>query len=171
MISYGDKFIDFCKKKKLGKWNFDFKTFKNSYEFTVDEFHKIIDFDIVFNGQKGGLILGNLHVHGGIHLIQPDLETGILKYSGEMEGWEYLSSPLKSETHGKDLEKINKMGIGHKNEELIKFTIPNNCRVIDTFNEPIPVVFLSGYSQFIVNRFSTRNYINEILEIELKNAR
>jgi hypothetical protein len=171
MMNFGNKFLDFCKENNLGKWNFYLKTFKNSYEFTVDEFHKIIDFDIVFYGQEGGLIMGNLHTQGGIHLIQPDFEKGILKYIGEMEGWEYLSSPLKSKTHGKDLEKINNMGLRNKNEELVKFTIPNNCRIVDTFDVPIPVVLLSGYKQFIINRFATRNYINEILEIELKNGR
>ncbi|HAH22477.1 MAG TPA: hypothetical protein DCL77_01700 [Prolixibacteraceae bacterium] len=168
-MAYGESFLEFFKEKKLGKWNFDFKTFESSYEFSFDEFHHIIDLDIVFNGQKGGLVLGNLHTQGGIHLISPNLETEVMKYSGEMEGWEYLSAPLKSIDIGKEFEKFNVLEKGGLSKDPTEFNIPPSCKVIETFNEPIALIILSVHHQFIVNRFATKKYINELIKLDLKN--
>jgi len=107
----GQKFYQLCTKLGLGKWewNFDSTIPKTELIFSIEEIHKLNDLKIVFNGEKGGLVLGNSHDDGGIHLLQLDIEKNIIKYAGEMEGFEYLSSPLKSELHSNDLVRINNL--------------------------------------------------------------
>jgi hypothetical protein len=167
---YENSFLDFFEENKLGKWNFDATKGMGFYEFSFKEFKLILDLDIVHDEMKGGLILGNLHSQGGIHLIKPNLDAKIMTYVGEMEGWEYLSSPVKSSGIGDEFEKINNLeenGIAYESTE---FVIPSNCKVVDTLNKPIALLIISEYRQFIVNRFATRKYINELIQLDLKNA-
>jgi hypothetical protein len=164
----GEKFYQLCKKLGIGnwEWNFDSKIPKLELIFSIDEFHKLTELKIVFNGQNGGLVLGNSHDVGGIHLLQLDLEKNIVKYSGEMEGFEYLSSALKSEQHLNELCEINNLNTEIDfNKEV---TIPKKCNIIDTSNIEIPAIILSGHQQFIIKKSSTFNYFDKILEIEEK---
>jgi hypothetical protein len=167
---YGKSFFDFFRSKELGKFNFDINTSKYLYEFTIDEFHKIVDLDIVFNGLEGGLILGNLHSQGGIHLIQPNLQIGVFRYVGEMEGWEYLTPPFKTTEIQQKFEHINSLEKGGFSHEKTEFDIPPTCKVVDTLNKPMALLLLTEYSQFIVNRFATKKYINELIVIDNENA-
>ena len=167
-MEFGKTFLDFCRQKNIGKWNFDFKNFENSFELTFDEFHEIGDLKIVFNGENGGLVLGNSHSQGGIHLLQQDFEKNILKYAGEMEGFEYLSTPLKSEEHSLELYNINELKPEIDLNSEYKIKIPEKCKIINTTDIPVPIILLSGYKQFIINKKSSLKYIKEIIEIELK---
>ena len=71
-------FFDFFEEKNLGEWNFSNKTNNVVFEFTMNDFHNVANLNIVYNGVDGGLVLGNSHIQGGIHLIQPDLNRNIL---------------------------------------------------------------------------------------------
>jgi hypothetical protein len=161
------EFKDYCLQQSLGEWkwiDFKFKLIFNEHDFyTLNEINPI------YSGQKGGLILGKLHSQGGIHLISPNFDNTEFTYAGEMEGWEYLSSPLKSEQHKNELLKINKKANAILDSNTTEFDIPHNCKVVDTRKSEINIVLLSIYSQFIVNRHSTKKFINEIIEIEQKN--
>ena len=91
----GNTCLDFCKKMKFGEWTWCEKDFKYYFELTLEELDKLIAQKIVADGTQGGLIIGNLHLEGGIHLIMP-ISDERLRYVGEMEGWEYLTSSIKS---------------------------------------------------------------------------
>jgi len=168
MMIPGEKFYQLCKKLEIGNWiwSFDTKIPKSELIFSIDEIHKLNELKIIFNGQNGGLVLGNSHDEGGIHLLRLDVEKNIVIYSGEMEGFEYLSSPLKSEQHLNDLSHINNL----KTEIDInkEISIPKNCNIIDTSNIEIPAILLSEYKHFIIKKSSTFNYFDKILEIEKK---
>jgi hypothetical protein len=167
---FGKQFLDFFENKNIGKWIYDDNSRKESYTFSFDEFKEIQKLDIVFNGLKGGLILGNLHYQGGIHLIIPNLENRSVIYAGEMEGWEYLSSPIIYEEIGKEFEKINLLEKNRPEFELTEFNIPLSCKVVDTLNKrPLALLVISGYKQYIVNRFATRKYIDQLIQLDLKN--
>jgi len=116
------------------------------------------------------LILGNLHVNGGIHLMKPDMDNKTMTYVSEMEGWEYLSAPLISSEIAAEFERINSLDKTISSYESTEFDIPPFCKVVDTFNEPIALLILSVNQQFIVNRFATRRYINELIKLDQKNA-
>lgn len=164
----GEKFYQLCKKLGIGNWvwNFDTKIPKSELIFSIEEIHKLNELKIIFNGQNGGFVLGNSHDVGGIHLLQHDVDKNIVKYSGEMEGFEYLSSPLKSEQHLNELSQINNLNTEIDiNKEI---SIPKNCNIIDTSNIEIPVILLSEYKHFIIKKSSTFNYFDKILEIEEK---
>lgn len=164
----GEKFYKLCSELGIGnwEWNFNSTTPKTELIISVNEIHKLNDLKIVFNGENGGFVLGNSHDKGGIHLLQPDIDRNVIKYAGEMEGYEYLSSPLKSKQHLNELLKIN--SLASDIDSTKKITIPENCNVIDTSDIDIPLILLSGFKQFIINKKSTFNYITEIIEIEKK---
>ena len=164
----GEKFYQLCTKLEIGKWEWNFESTipKTELIFSINDFHKLNDLKIIFNGKDGGLVLGNSHDNGGIHLLQLDLEKDTIKYAGEMEGFEYLSSPLKSEKHSNELSELNSLKIEIDiTKEII---IPKDCNIIDTSNIKVPVILLSGYKQFILNKKSTFNYLDKIIEIEKK---
>jgi len=164
------KLNEFRTKTGIGKWkwkwNFDNIIPKAELIFSNADLDKLINLKIIFNGNEGGLVLGNSHSKGGIHLLEIDLDKDKIKYAGEMEGFEYLSSPIKSENHSKELVKLNNLNTEIDiSKELV---IPKGCRVIDTSNIDVPFILLSGCKQFIINKKSTLNNLIEIIEIEKK---
>jgi hypothetical protein len=168
MIS--NEFTNLCKEHNLGKWNFIASDFKAKLQFSEEEFYQLNDINPIYSGQKGGLVIGKLHSQGGIHLILPNVENKVFTYVAEMEGWEYLSSPIKSEQHKNQLLKINSSVVAMKNDTIEEFEIPENCKVIDTSECNINIILLSYYSQFIINRKSTKENIHKIIELESKNS-
>jgi hypothetical protein len=166
-MTFGSEFKDYCLEKSLGEWKMIDSKFK--LVFNEHDFYSLNEINSIYSGQKGGLILGKLHSQGGIHLISPNSDNTEFTYAGEMEGWEYLSSPLKSELHKNKLLEINKKVIPTLDSTKTEFDIPHNCKVVDTRESEINIVLLHFYSQFIINRRSTKKFINEIIEIEQKN--
>ena len=165
-MSFGTTFFRFRLKHDFNKSVIDENGFH--YVFDMDEFHRLIDLTVVGNGQSGGLIIGNLHIEGGIHLLQQFtyLDKLMIKYVGEMEGWEYLSGPILHESHGQLLSEINsieKMGLS---SAKTNFKPPDNCKILDLSDSAVPFVLLSPHRQFIINRKATALHINRILEIE-----
>ena len=85
---------------------------------------------LAYNAMSGALILGKSHQEGGIHLLQPISEDR-LRYTGEMEGWEYLSPPL---TDPEIIEKFKAINEKTKNDRFPlspEFTIPTGCKILD----------------------------------------
>jgi len=160
----GEKFYNLCEKLEIGKWKFNF--LKKEFILSFEEVHKLYDLKIVFNGETGAFVLGNSHDYGGIHLIQLDVDRKIVKYAGEMEGYEYLSSPIKSELQKQEYLEINKLTpeIG----DLEELVIPKSINIIDARNIEVPVILVSVYDQFIINKKSSIKNIEKIIEIEKK---
>ena len=167
-VNFGDTFLAFCSKYNLGKWTKDIEQ-KEWFEFSFDEFHFLKNKGFVSNGTTGGLIIGPLHIHGGIQLLKPLEDRPAFIYMGEMEGWEYLTYPLSSIEIANEFVEINSL---HKNgvtNMSTEFESPISCNLVDTLNSEISILLISHLDQFIINRFSTANHIDRILEIENRN--
>ena len=158
-------FEKFCSKHNIGKWNYYFAEAKQVFEFKENEVHKLIDLGLIFNGTEGGLVLGNSHQKGGIHLLQPKSEK-TFKYVGEMEGWEYLTHFKASSKHRNEFTEINERTKPISKYIKTKFKVPENCKVIDTTEKEIAFVLVSNYNQHIINRFATKKHIEEIIELD-----
>jgi hypothetical protein len=156
---------DFCAKHKIGKWNYYFAEAKQIFEFKFEEFHKLIDLGLVLNGTEGGLVLGNSHLKGGIHLLQQHNEN-VFKYVGEMEGWEYLTHFKTAAKYRNEFAEINKRTKPISKHIKTTFKIPETCKVIDTTEKEIAFILVSNYNQFIINRFATKKHIKEIIELD-----
>jgi hypothetical protein len=156
---------NFCSENKIGKWNHYFAEAKNVFEFKIKELHKLIDLGLVHNGTEGGLVLGNSHQKGGIHLLQPKNEK-TFAYIGEMEGWEYLTHFKTASKYRDELSEINERTKPTSKYIKTTFKIPEICKVIDTTEKEIAFIIVSNYNQFIINRFATKKHIDEIIELE-----
>jgi len=164
-MAFGDTFYDLCRRENIGRTIENPENGKLYFEITVEEFHKLNELNVLFDGTKGGLVLGKLHVDGGVHFIRPSI-TGHFEYGGEMEGWEYLSSPVLSNDFGEKLVTLNNSVKGKRTHENTEFKIPKRCKVIDTYNLDVAIIVLSNVRHFVVNRFATREHIKKIIKLE-----
>ncbi len=164
-MNFGSSCISFCRENNIGEWIFDFNSNKSYFEFTVYEFKKLCNLELVFNGVNGGLVLGNLHSEGGIHLIVPISENK-LRYAGEMEGWEYLTSPINNGNQLNKLTQINDSIKNPNNFTKSEFEIPHSCKIIDTMDVIIPFILITAGVHVIINRTATKKYIKEIIELD-----
>ncbi len=163
-MSSTNVFLKYCKEIFIGNWSIiDWES-----KFILSKHDVLLlNKDIpIYDGRDGGLVLGNLHVNGGIHLLQPDSENSKFTYVGEMEGWEYLSSPIKNKEHQEKFSEINNRIEGFESSISTEFEIPENCKKIEVKNEGLNIILVSFYSQCIVNRQSTKEYIDEIIQLE-----
>ena len=163
-IVFGNTFRKICFDLNIGQENY---TPEQYTYFTLEEFNILKDKKIVFDGTKGGLVLGNLHSEGGIHLIS-FINQNRIKYIGEMEGWEYLSSPY----NGIDIDNFE--NFKHINEKTLntnrfankEFKIPKDCNTIDLRGVKIPFLLINERNHAIINRFATKKHIIELIKID-----
>lgn len=167
-MAIGQTLIDFCRKKGIGQEKVDEETDKFIFHFKEKDLHDLQDLGCVMDASKGGLVLGNLHSEGGIQLIRKNAGNEYV-HSGEMEGWEYLTSPLQWIRSWVSFETLNSGRLDDLTEDT-SFDIPKDCKVIDTRGVEVPILLLDdNYNQFIMSRYATRKYINKILELDLIN--
>ena len=112
----------------------------------------------IFDGSKGGLVLGKAHSEGGIHLLQRN-KNNSYKYVGEMEGNEYLSPPNLPESVFKILEDINREELGNNS------VIPDYINLIDLREHTMQIILLAETTQFIVNKKSSMNNLTKIMKV------
>lgn len=164
-MEFGTTFHSLCTKLNIGKFMFCEIKKKPHFEISLEEFYKLCNLGLVYNGSKGGLVLGQSHKEGGIHFLQ-ECADDRLRYVGEMEGWEYLTLPIKDKNIGKQFENINKTH-PHINFEIkTDFNIPKDCKIIDTSENKVAVLLISNTSQFVINRFATKKEIKRIIELD-----
>ena len=164
MMEYGDSFYAFCKKLEIGGLTYCGNEMKYHFEITLQEFDLINKLGLVYNGTEGGLVLGKLHIDGGIHFLQP-CGSEKLRYVGEMEGWEYLTAPINN-YNTNEFFLINKQTKNINSEIDTSFKIPKTCKVIDTSNSEIAFILISHKSQFVINRFATKKHIDLIINLD-----
>ncbi|GAB6119512.1 hypothetical protein [Dysgonomonas termitidis] len=168
-MQFGDAFYDFCELMNIGKAVYNQDSDRFDFLVSEKEFKSLLELGNIYDGRKGGLVLGKLHKEGGVHFIQY-YGNGMFKYTAEMEGWEYLTGPILNTGIGEKFEGINSDCLPILcREEDTSFKIPQKSKIIDTSNSRIGILLLSEHKQFIVNRFSTRKHINRIIEIDEEN--
>ena len=158
-------FDTFCRENNIGKWEYSFAEAKHIFEIKIKEFHKLNELGLIIDGMKGGLVLGYSHQKGGVHMIRQKTEI-TFEYVGEMEGWEYLSHFKTASKYGKELVEINEKRKPISKYIRTTFKIPETCKIIDTTEKEIAFILVAKEPQFIVNRFATKKYIKEIIELE-----
>mgnify|MGYP003628204877 CR=1 FL=1 len=150
----------------IGKWNYLSKPF---FQFTNQEFNILKNKNLVFDGTNGGLVLGNSHLNGGIHLLS-FINQKTIEYVGEMEGWEYLTSPF----NGIDIDnfekfkELNEKTRNTNRNTKTEFRIPKKCKILDLRNIAVPFLLINN-QQAIINRFASKKHIQELMKIDEKN--
>jgi hypothetical protein len=143
---------------------------------TITDLKPIVEGNGIVNGTKGGLILGNHHNEGGIKVIRQYNNEELYEVIAEIEGWEYVLSPLTTIKELEYLKKLNAEFVG-TTELFEEFEIPSGINILDT--KPIfenikvtnKLVLISEYSQFIVNKFSTKKYLIQLDNLNKKYSR
>ena len=164
-FDFGKTFLLLCEKLNIGEHTFCEIKKKYHFEITLEEFYQLNNLGLIYDGSKGGLVLGKSHKEGGVHFLQQCAEER-LRYIGEMEGWEYLTLPIRDENIGQQFENINRLTPHLSAEIQTDFEIPKSCKVIDTRETDVPILLVSGVSQFVINRFATKKEIRKIIELD-----
>ncbi|MFT6809839.1 MAG: hypothetical protein ACJA01_003079 [Saprospiraceae bacterium] len=120
---------------------------------------------LIIDGFSGGLVLGNSHLNGGIHLIGERL-PGEYQILAEIEGWEYL---MNYESTSKYLEEIEELN-SYINKDFKEYAVPENYKIIDARmakgGSPAyaPVIITGKYSNFVINRHATKKHLSTLNE-------
>lgn len=163
----GTTCFDLCKKLNIGKWTWCKDTHELHFEFSTEDLNQLKALNLVAKGAQGGLVLGNSHTDGGIHLIYP-ITKKKYRYLGEMEGWEYLSSSLIKQELAHDFLSINEETHIQGRDIKTDFEIPKICNIIDVTGIKVPFILILD-QHFIINRFATEKRINELIALDIKN--
>lgn len=148
MITYGESFFRFVNRRQIGHF---IDTADNSeFYLTIDEVNALIAEGLIRDGRTGGLVIGNFHIDGGIHILQPSGDK--FKYTGEMEGYEYLVNEFASKKYIDRLASINEETKTDHTKPPRPFDIPNEIRIIDARHPEIEVLILSWAGHYIINR-------------------
>lgn len=162
-----DVFIDFCKRNNIGDLKYDSYEKKYKYYFSLKEILFMKSLNMIFDGNDGGLVLGNLHYKGGIQILSTS-DNHNFQLICEMEGWEYLTSSHLNDSEIVEMQTLNDIHKEYDKNLLIESKIPHNCKIIDTRGVDLPVIIIDHYRRIIINRLSTKNYLNRIIQIDNK---
>jgi hypothetical protein len=162
---------EFCIKHGIGEFLVDPHTKVIDVHFYEHDFHLLTELKVLFSCLDGGLVLGKLHSEGGIHVIHLFNEEKLHgKLTAEIEGWEYVTAPIKSIVTEMEIKTIND-SIKCTTEDIdTSFNIPPACNIIDTREAEVAFVVFSPLNHFVINRNATKVHIDKILEIENKNV-
>ena len=144
--------------------------------FTLADLKPIGEGNGIVDGTLGGLILGNTHSDGGIKVIRQYRSEKLYEVIAKFEGWEYILNPLATTKEMEYLTKLNSEFVNTK-EEFIEYEIPNGIEIIDTkpifdnIKETNKLILLSEWSQFIINKHSTKKYLTELNNLNKKYCR
>jgi ribonucleotide reductase beta subunit family protein with ferritin-like domain len=140
---------------------------------TLDDLKPIAEGNGIVDGTLGGLILGNAHSIGGIKVIRQYQKEELYEVIAEFEGWEYILNPLATAKEIKYLTKLNSEFVDTK-KEFTEYEIPNGIEIIDTrpifenVKETNKLILLNEWSQFIINKHSTKKYLTELDNLNKK---
>ncbi|MFI0431218.1 hypothetical protein [Mariniflexile sp. HMF6888] len=140
---------------------------------TLSDLKPIAEGNGIIDGTPGGLILGNSHSDGGIKVIRQYQKEELYEVIAEFEGWEYILNPLATTKEIDYLTKLNSEFAGKK-DEFIEYDIPNGINIINTkplfenIKETNKLILLDQWSQFIINKHSTKKYLIELDELNKK---
>jgi hypothetical protein len=138
---------------------------KIHYDISFDDILRLKEIAIIKECFKGGLILGNLHQKGGIQIFQP-IKGDKIRHVGELEGWEYVTSPKTTSKYREEIVSINndiKTSSRYVNTE---FTIPKTCKIVDLSGKKNQLIILTHFNQFVINRAAAKKHIHRIIELD-----
>ncbi len=118
--------------------------------------------DMIVEGVRGGLILGNFHSEGGIPTI---MATRPNEYEiiAEVEAYEYMMNTFLTSDETEIVKKLNQT---HLAKDIIKYTPPNKINIIDTRGNKI--ILMGVAPQFVVNKIATFQNLNFLDDLNKK---
>lgn len=131
--------------------------------------NKLVKKGLLIDGTGGGLLLGRSHTEGGIYLLYPTYTN--FRLAMEVEGYEYIINKINTQTHQKEIGKINNHD-RDKYDSFIGFDFDDSITILDarainkTQKPKYVAVDDGGFA--IINKFSTDIYLKEIEFINRK---
>lgn len=113
----------------------------------------------LFDGTRGGLVLGDRHTEGGIKGIRASEVDKEYEVVFEMEDGEYLMNAPATIKYKERFDEIN----AYKSfePEISEERIQSLYRVMDNRGKK-GIIIISGYPQYIINRNATAMYLEEL---------
>jgi hypothetical protein len=121
---------------------------------------------------KGGLILGPAHSEGGIKAVRESSPDKYVCFC-EVEGWEFLMNPYATAKYQERITQINNE-FKDQIEYFEEYDIDPDIHTLDVRKVKIngetisKVLFFGKYSQYVVNKASTKKYLLELQSMNLE---
>lgn len=112
---------------------------------------------------NGGLVIGNFHTEGGIHVLMPFNEG--FRYVLEMEGYEFLMNPKARNKYFNEIDAINTNANHDKLGMPKPFHVPRHIRKIDLSELKFQILIVPHADHFIVNRTATEKNLELLNEM------
>lgn len=135
----------------------------NRLHFDKEIFFKMVMMGWIVDGRAGGYVIGRSHDDGSVYMIMRTAENDIFTVSNCLEGGEYVVNYKAYLSNKTKIERINSFKESHEFLPHSKITL--KTRVINTYSEPYDKLLLIDKDQFIINKFATAYYYNEIENI------
>lgn len=117
----------------------------------------------IVDARGGGLVIGRDSSEDDIPLITP-VSDGIFQFVGFMQGGEFIVHQQAMLKHKRRIEEIN----SHIGEDVtLLSTIPlgKNTHIFNTHNHDEITSLLVNSGSFIINRFATALFYDELMKI------
>lgn len=134
---------------------------------TSQELKPLVEVDGIVECINGGLLLGNYHCDGGVTVLREYNNENIYEAVAELEGWEYVMCEDATFHHKEYLHKINDEFDG-SSPGFQEYEIPENVMIVDTrpiipyLKDTNKLLLFGQNSHFIINKFSTKKYLQEL---------
>lgn len=142
---------------------------------TQEELQPIFDGNAIIDCSKGGLLMGNYHSEGGIKVIRK-YEDNLYEVVAELEGWEYVMCPEATYWDVEYLKAINDEFTG-TSDDFVEYEIPDHITLIDAkpifegVKESGKILLFEDYAYYIINKNSTKKYLEELNTLNKKYSR
>lgn len=158
-------FYKYVTENQLGKFFECEKTQQTYFGFTIKEMLGEYQKNIVFDGSKGGLIKGlDKNFSGGIYLMTVWNDT--YRYLGTIQLGDYITAPHSFSTHKERFFELESRAENFLNYDLKNFSVPRDCKIINTGNLETAFILLSDFTQFVFTKSTIVSNINEIVELD-----
>lgn len=162
-MAYGDSFKEFLVKRGMGKglhYNGGQSIFLTEAEMLI-----LIKEGFVVSLERGGLVIGKFHSDGGIHIMQ-DGGNGLVRYVGEMEGYEFAFGYPAAVKHASTIDVLERSIAQESQFPARPFSIPPGIDTVVCSNLEVDILFLPppGGTR-ILSRAVSEKYLLKLNEL------
>jgi len=162
-MAYDNSFVNFINEIGIGQLMRVTTTGQEIIFLENSDVHELVRNKYAIVSTKGGLVLGNFHTEGGVHILTP-FNDGF-RYVLEMEGYEFLMNNKSTDKYHSFIESINAEANHDINGVPKPFHVPRHIRKIDLSGLKFQILVIPYARHFIVNRTATEKNLELINEM------
>jgi hypothetical protein len=123
-----------------------------------NNFYQLLWMGYIVDGRPGGLVLGQSHDEGHIYMLRQEEHKYCIAEC--LEGGEYVINHAASHIHLERIKEIN--SFKEPTTKKLQINLTKTTRIFNTHAEPSEKFLWLLPGQFIVNKYATAKYYEEL---------